>query len=378
MGKELYYYSELLGIFIKNATSTEISKNNLQLLCKSNLNTIDRNVFINIYSALSKQNKPLILPETQDLNSSFVTMLEAAKAVNRADLVNYISCINKEHSKYNLDNLFLESFEDITVPNLENILSNYNPKLIPTLEKNTGYDFLNAAVVKERCDLVEYLLSQKKFSFDINQMIDKKNSTAHNLCRLSPHYKSKVSEKMFDLVANSGQKMNLYLKNHMGQSPFFAAVRRNNEYAVKYFFKNNKNDCDLNEIDNNGRTPLCHAATNRYLDMCKLLLENKANPNKVNLANDKIPLKVQRGYNPDDLEIVKLLVRFGAEVTLNIVQCQKEKIEEVRKIPCCSQDKNNMIKCHGDITNFLIKCVPPQDDTCNLSELSGDIGITEA
>ncbi|HJK87008.1 MAG TPA: ankyrin repeat domain-containing protein [Candidatus Megaira endosymbiont of Nemacystus decipiens] len=377
MGKELYYYSEKPQFFIKNATTREISENNLQLLCKSNLKTIDGNIFINIYSSLSKQNKPLILPETQDLNSGFVTMLEAARDVKRGDIVSYINLINKEHSKYNFDNLYLESFEDITLENLKNILNNYNLKSIPTIGiqgiNDKTYDFLNAAVVKERDDLVKYLLSQDNFSFDINQTIDGEDSTVHNLCRLSPTYGNNKGPEIFDLIVTSGQKINLSCKNSFGQSPFSIAVRRNNEHAVKYFLENNKASIDFNETDSVGRTMLYHAVTNRYLNMSELLLDNKADPNIGNLKTNKKLLEIQRGYNPDDLEIVKLLVRFGADVTQDIVQFQKEKIKVVDTLTGYTQDEKNMFeKCHAEITNFLGKCIFKQEDT---HDLYGDTTI---
>jgi ankyrin repeat protein len=109
------------------------------------------------------------------------------------------------------------------------------------------------------------------------------------------------------LVFSASPNLQL-LSNKSGDTPLFIAVECHNELATKFLLIHGNKDI-VNTKCSNGRTAL-HAAANN-VEITKTLLENEAEPNKID-DSGSTPLILAAGHG--NLGVIKLLISHGAEL----------------------------------------------------------------
>jgi len=78
-----------------------------------------------------------------------------------------------------------------------------------------------------------------------------------------------------------------------------------------------KKKADIHHRNNEGRDALLTAAkTHGCVDICKLLLENGANPNTADKLNHETPLFIAAWF--DNLNLCLLLISYGADLTQEV------------------------------------------------------------
>lgn len=115
------------------------------------------------------------------------------------------------------------------------------------------------------------------------------------------------------LVKNNADIHEGYYDEWFGYTSMFAAVESKNIDVVNYLISK-KVAVDIGAAEN-GFSPLIVAIQDNSFEMCKLLLENGANPNKDETAfpdiEPWIPLKT--AIEKNNIKIVNLLLQFGAD-----------------------------------------------------------------
>lgn len=90
------------------------------------------------------------------------------------------------------------------------------------------------------------------------------------------------------------------------------AVSDNDINAVRRLLKQGS---DVNELDASGNTPLARAAAYGYVDIAKVLIENKAELDSQNrIGNTPLMVAIITSYAPARIDFVRLLLEKGANL----------------------------------------------------------------
>ena len=172
---------------------------------------------------------------------------------------------------------------------------------------NYGNNALVYACINDNIEIIKLLL---KNGIDVHNKNNKGNSVLIEYASSTRNINIEVLKLLFDSINLSNNSINA--KNNRG-SNFFAecVVSGASIDTIKYLLKLG---CDPNSVDGMSDTVLMTAAYKGNLELVKLLLDNKADPNK---SNDFEQNSIAYASHPDsvqNIEICKLLIEEGADI----------------------------------------------------------------
>ena len=101
-------------------------------------------------------------------------------------------------------------------------------------------------------------------------------------------------------------------------SQLFSAVSNGDAEIVEQLIKQLQSSGtlvkDINEVDDNGATPLHIAAARGHLDVIKILLNFKANINQQDLDGNTAAHYAAANHSSSGIEVVEILEKAGADV----------------------------------------------------------------
>lgn len=163
-----------------------------------------------------------------------------------------------------------------------------------------GENLLHIAAANGKINVVDFFITE--LNLDIDE-VDHLRKTPLHVAALNGHLEVVKFLLNHDAYINCG--------DIMGLTPLFYAVRKNQINVVEFLLDKS----DINYAMG-GYTLLHEAAENGYLELVKVLLENKANINAKNERNwTPLHAAAYNGY----LEIVKVFVQNGADVNGKVI-----------------------------------------------------------
>jgi|GEM_PF-3402139 len=166
----------------------------------------------------------------------------------------------------------------------------------PNCELMVGITPFHKAVETGDIAVVELFLNA---GADVQKQHHRKGTALHMAARLG-------DLDILLLLYNKGAKVD---PNPVGISPLAIAAATNKLEAAKWLINKGAKVCISNHI---GETPLTYSVAKRYSGMCKLLLENGANPNDICNGQPVLIMAIRR----TDWDCVKLLLDHGADPML--------------------------------------------------------------
>ena len=293
--------------------------------------------------------------------------------------------LNNNESEDNIESIFFHEDEDF------NFFNNFAKH--QELEDYQIENLLEENISKGNIDIVEYLMSifaakneynynnlhemvtsQKPNSENNIEIKNKMSLNKHNYFHITPVHLSCINpnEKILQKLLENGGEVNF--PDKLGRKPIFYAAMCKGSGPLKLLVEN----CDLNDRDKNGFTPLIHACRRGRYENVKLLLEKGADP----LLRPKAGKCMGIHYacmedNENNLKIVKILIeKYPELININgsgrksplhfavIYNCPK--IVELLVKKGANLDKKDkywrtplLLACkygYSNIAEFLIKC----------------------
>lgn len=354
--KELKLLDDEISVSTNNSIITEVEKSliTLSLLEKKNSllmkNTLSSHMQIQMIDVLSKihnlQDMMATLFEKAAFENDIVSMKKLRPHVRLIDFIFFYKLIEKGN-----------------VEVCQYIVENYN-ECVYYMNNTacTTYD----AVVDKKTDLENALtavqLTLRQDSPLLLEMLLKHGANPDYYGPTSENYKSIL---IMSIVLGKEDFVRVILENGGNPNPetgkvaaHIADITGLIQDDMTKINKHITNTLKKSPIykNNNDENPLRVAISTRNINIISLLLENGASVTKMDEMNyDAMGWETCCEYRPPNIEIVKLLIKYGANInavynnslTPLYFSCQKNRLQAVKELTQLGADPNIAVLCKG-------------------------------
>jgi len=223
--------------------------------------------------------------------------------------------VNKHDKEGNTPLLFACQFENFPIIRLllrngAAITENVAVFVLRHKKTKTIRLFVSHACRGNNLNLVMFLLvNGEKIGIDLADVMVE--TLLHSVCLTN-------NIGMASFILEKGAQKNINLADDIGKTPLHYACEESSTKMVELLLKNGAKE-SVNVADRHGKTPLYWACHKKDLEMAQLLLYNGAQES-VNVADEEL------GYTPlhwacgsGDLELIGLLLANGAQASVNVI-----------------------------------------------------------
>jgi len=330
-----YFIATSYLIYKKNESSKSDS------VMKLILNVISNLLLKNFYDIFARNNSSVY-----EINSSSFRNLVVNIAIrqNNFNTVKYL-CKNSNSEEICTKDLKGEYpiFTSVECGN-DNIFEYLIKKISnPNIKNNNGISILTLAIIKNRINIVEYLLKHNN-NLTINEVDSNGFTPLENAINQN---NDKIVHMILNYGINNNIKINIGMKDYGGNFPLIKAINKKNfemtfsiiNYANQNMINTNIQDengntplilsyknndlkifnylleyYNINQTSNSGNTILHYAIFDRKIDVTKQLLIMGAN---LHLKNDSNNSPMDVAFNYLNSDILKAIIQYG-NINVNI------------------------------------------------------------
>lgn len=290
----LYHDSAIFNIIINNIKLDENIKREFEeelflLVLNRNIEIIELllpfnlNIYKKLYCAYFKRNSYSILRKYDKLTSG-QSILEILKEKNNEKLFD-IFLKHYENDLYFLEFLFKQNYKKEFIEKKREEIYKKNPN-----QNFNGYTLIYQAIENKNIEQIKLLL-ESKVDFELKN--------------------EKYSQDIYDLVAskNNLEILNLLIKYNIHKNKVIIALLNKNhmENVINII-------SDIEDLST--FTILYHAVRKENVELIKLILQKKANPNFITGNNKYKQIPLHIACELQNFNIIKLLIENGADTNL--------------------------------------------------------------